>query len=114
MQYRGLSKLLGLDYTIVYKKWIDNKAVDALYHIEGQSCPLPSFHGSLCAVSEIIPQWVQNISQSYSNDTWIFSLFSTLQFIPTLKPNLTLHQGLLWWKEKLCVGSNGNWRQQML
>jgi RNase H-like domain found in reverse transcriptase len=98
MQHRGLSKLLGLDYTIVYKKGIDNKVVDALYRIEGQSCPLPFSNGSLCAVSEIISQWVQDISQSYSNDTWISSLFSTLQLIPTLKPHLTLHQGLFRWK----------------
>jgi Integrase zinc binding domain/Integrase core domain len=95
-------------------KGIDNKVADALSRIEGQSCPLNSSHGSLYVFSEIIPQWMQDIFQSYSNDTWISSLFSTLQLNPTSKPHLTLHQDLLWWKGKVCVGSHGNWRQKML
>jgi hypothetical protein len=83
-----LSKLLELDYTIVYKKNIENKVVDALSRVEGQFCHVLLLQGSLLAVFEIIPQQVQDLTQSYPEDSWIASLLSSLNSNPPAKPQL--------------------------
>jgi RNase H-like domain found in reverse transcriptase len=61
LQHRGLSKLLGFDYTIEYKKDIDNKVADAFSRTDEFS------NNSLCitvdftSVFELEPQWITDI-----------------------------------------------------
>jgi RNase H-like domain found in reverse transcriptase len=69
IQHLGLSKLLGLDYTIVYKKGSDNKAANTLSRKEEPINPLCSMQAQLSAIFVIVPQWVQDMSSSYK-DTW--------------------------------------------
>jgi hypothetical protein len=47
LQHKGLSKLLGLDYTIEYKKRVENKVDDALSRVEGQNRELIALQGEL-------------------------------------------------------------------
>jgi RNase H-like domain found in reverse transcriptase len=108
MQHRGLSKLLSLNYTIEYKRGIENKVVDALSRREGHSGQLDCLHGSLLAVSELIPQWVQDIQQSYQNDPWIDGLKNNISTAAAAHPHLSHHQGLVRKKRKICVGRTGN------
>ena len=42
LQKKGVSKLLGLDYTIHYQQGKENKVVDALLRREGESVVMPS------------------------------------------------------------------------
>jgi hypothetical protein len=107
MQHHGLNKLLGLDYTIVYKKGSDNKVVDALSRREEPINSLCSMQAPLLAISAIIPQWVQNVSSSYKDDPWINAFLQSLTPNVT-PPHLTYTQGLLRWKGKICVGSTGS------
>jgi RNase H-like domain found in reverse transcriptase len=108
LQHRGFSKLLGFDYTIEYKKDVDNKVVDALSRRDG---PLVDSIGSTAAltfVSEIIPQWVTYIQLNYHNDPWIAELLHKAQTSNYSVHHLTIHQGVLRWKGRICVGTSGN------
>jgi RNase H-like domain found in reverse transcriptase len=60
MQHKGLIKLLGLDYTIEYKKRIENRR-------EGYSGNCEE----ILAISELAPQWVSDVKESYVDDQWI-------------------------------------------
>jgi hypothetical protein len=77
------------------KKGIENKVVDALSRVEDQIGKLLSLQGSICTFSEITPQWMFDIVQSYVQDSWIETLLSKLNATPLVVSNLQLHQGLL-------------------
>jgi RNase H-like domain found in reverse transcriptase len=47
LQHRGLTKLLGLQYKIEYKKEIDNKVANALSRCEGRSGELHTLSAEL-------------------------------------------------------------------
>jgi hypothetical protein len=53
MQYKGLCKLFGMNYTIEYKKGVENKIANALSRREGQNSPV-------LAISELIPKWMHD------------------------------------------------------
>ncbi|KAJ3685268.1 hypothetical protein LUZ61_014432 [Rhynchospora tenuis] len=71
MQHKGVCKLMGLDYKIEYKKDITNKVADALSRVEVSDEP----DSELCAITELKPQWVDEIRESYGEDDWIKQLF---------------------------------------
>jgi hypothetical protein len=68
LQHRGLSKLLGFDYTNQYKKGIKNIIIEALSRKEGHSGQLFHLNATLHSFSKLIPQWVANIKSSYVGD----------------------------------------------
>jgi transposase InsO family protein len=112
LQHRGLSKLLGLDYTIEYKRGVDNVVADALSRRDNSSsAPVLA---ELQIISEIIPQWVQDIKLSYTDDPWIADLLQKLHPVASSENHLTLHQGIIRFKGRICVGNSGNWRLQLL
>ena len=60
LQKKGMAKLIGLDYTIQYKKGKGNVVADAL------SCCMEK--GETTAISEAIPEWYQEVASSYESD----------------------------------------------
>lgn len=109
-QHKGLSKLLGLDYTIEYKKGCENKVADALSRRE-ETEGKPYFNSNLCMVSEIIPQWALDIQRSYEGDSWIENLKSKLTQTEEGQQShhLTQYQELIRYKGRICVGGTGDW-----
>ncbi|KAJ3707739.1 hypothetical protein LUZ61_011444 [Rhynchospora tenuis] len=110
MQHRSLSKLLGLQYTIEYKKGANNLVADALSRREA----VEGAQSEVCMVSEIISQWVHELHSSYSGDEWIQQLKKQLQEGHHDHHKLSEYQGLLRYKGRLCVGQAGGWRTQLL
>ncbi|KAJ4789708.1 polyprotein [Rhynchospora pubera] len=108
MQHKGLCKLLGLDYRIEYKKGKENVVADALSrkvrHNEVSEA---------LAVTELIPTWVEELKSSYENDVWVQELKRKFER-GELTSNYTLHQGLMRYKNRICVGDNGSWRVKLL
>ncbi|KAJ1687481.1 hypothetical protein LUZ63_018871 [Rhynchospora breviuscula] len=90
MQHKGLCKLLGLDYTIEYKRGVENVVADALSRREGQHMNSGS---ELTLVSELVPEWVQELKQSYENDEWIQGVKEKLEKGELDANSYTQHQG---------------------
>ncbi|KAL0361456.1 UNVERIFIED_CONTAM: Transposon Ty3-I Gag-Pol polyprotein [Sesamum radiatum] len=59
LQQRWVSKLLGLDYEVQYRRGIDNKAAAALSRRD---------HGECSIITVIIPNWVTEVQRSYDQD----------------------------------------------
>jgi hypothetical protein len=73
------SKLLGLQYRIVYRPGTDNRAADAM-----SRHPAPP---AVCSVmSAVVPTWVKAVSASYQDDPVSKSLLSKLAVDPTSVP----------------------------
>lgn len=60
-QQKALTKLMGLDYKIIYKKGSENGAADALSR-------RPISNSSVYALSTVQPAWLQEIVASYTTD----------------------------------------------
>ncbi|XP_039039693.1 uncharacterized protein LOC120177719 [Hibiscus syriacus] len=82
IQKKDLTKLLGLDYTIQYRKGRSNVVVDALsrqWEDQGQSFAM--------STTIIIPSWVQDVEASYKEDLLAADWISKLTVNPTIDIN---------------------------
>ncbi|KAH0694078.1 hypothetical protein KY285_021175 [Solanum tuberosum] len=92
IQQKGLTKLLGPDYEVQYKRGAENRVVDALSRQqEGLDSLDNQDIGNLMAISSCTPTWVREIIGSYVEDAHV-------RYIITL----------------LAVGSHGTLRQQLI
>jgi hypothetical protein len=58
-QQKVFTKLLGFNYTVVYKKGADNTAADAL-----SRHPAPP--AQILAISTVVPQWMTYVTDAYA------------------------------------------------
>ena len=96
-QQRVFSKLLGLQYRIVYRPGSDNRAVDAL-----SRHPAPM--ASCAAVSTLVPSWISAVVASYAQDPSAQSMIAKLALDPVAVPNFTLQSGVLRYRSRIWVG----------
>jgi hypothetical protein len=59
--FKVFTKLLGLQFTIKYKKGTTNCVADALSRH-------PALEASLCAISQLQPAWLSDVIASYDSD----------------------------------------------
>ena len=70
-QQKALSKLLGLTYTICYRKGVENRAADALSRRPHTAQEiLPKLHH----IYSVQPLWLDDIIQSYVDDPFSAAL----------------------------------------
>lgn len=107
-QQKALTKLLGLQYTIEYKKGSTNQATDAL-----------SRHPAI-SVSEVLaitvgtPEWIEDIREGYKNDATAQAIMDKLQADPKSVKNFTWQENLLRYKGRIWVGRNVEMQQAIL
>ncbi|OIT20411.1 hypothetical protein A4A49_38895 [Nicotiana attenuata] len=115
IQQKGLTKLLGLDYEVRYKKGAKNRVVDALsrqqkdseYHI-GHS------QGTLQEISVSVPSWMQEIAHSYEGDPTATEVISRAA-VTLQGPNIWHYtSSILRKKGKIYIGTNGDLRTQLI
>lgn len=96
-QHKALTKLLGLQYRIIYKKGSDNGAADAL-----SRCPQHS-SVTLSALSICVPAWIQEVVEGYQQDPDALSKVQTLCINNSTIPDFVLKNGVLYYKDRLWI-----------
>lgn len=107
LQQRWITKLLGFDYEIHYKRGLENKTADALSR-RGDSTV------ACAAVTTLIPTWVQQVVQSYVGDSFVQSVFNSKEQDPASFPDYSILQGLLRYKGRIYVGDALNFREMLI
>jgi transposase InsO family protein len=106
-QQKVFTKLLGLHYSIVYKKGSDNRVADALSR--------RSHHEASClAISVSAPSWVARVVDSYSEDAHATQLLAKLSLDNDSVPHFSLQQGLLRFKNRIWIGDCALIKQQLV
>jgi hypothetical protein len=98
-QQKVFTKLLGLNYRIIYKKGIENGAADAL-------SKNPTDQVSCLAMSTCQPQWLQHLLDSYAINEQTRVLISKVTLDTSVVPHFTWHQGILRYKGRIWVASD--------
>jgi hypothetical protein len=109
LQQKWITKLLGYDFRVEYKKGIDNRVADALSRREDFSA-----EASLSLLSIPTASWVTDLKAQYHIDA---TLQATLQkwHQGDLDPQkYSLRDGLLFYKNKLLIGDCPTLRDQIL
>jgi len=109
LQRRGMSKLMGLDFTIQYRRGYENKAAGAL-----SRCLAKIEEGTVAAITAVTPNWLGEVADSYQQGKWTKELLEQLVLTPGSKPNYTLQNGLLRYKGRLIIGEDGALRRRII
>lgn len=106
LQRKAMTKLMGLNYKIQYKKGKENRAADALSR---------RGHSSLATtVTEIIPSWIQEVINSYATDPAAQALLLKLAICSPDDQGYSLQQGLIKRHNQVWIGHNSALRTRML
>ncbi|WVZ49036.1 hypothetical protein U9M48_000418 [Paspalum notatum var. saurae] len=106
-QQRVFTKLLSLQYRVVYKPGLTNRAADALSRRAH-----PDAH--VLAVSNVNPVWVNAVIKGYESNPDAQTLISKLAVAPDAVPNFSLSTGLLRHKSRIWLGNNVAMHQQIM
>ncbi|KAF3650371.1 putative protein-like [Capsicum annuum] len=107
IQQKGLTKLLGLDYEIIYRKRAENRVADALSRI-------PEEQGEFQALSGAQPECFLEVEKSDKGDNSAQEFFTTLAINPNHNQDYKLTSGVLRYKGKVYIGKTTTLRQQLL
>jgi hypothetical protein len=106
-QQKVFTKVLGLQYKVVYKKGVENKVADALSR--------KLYHSATCfAVSVVTPAWLSEVVDSYQNDDHALSLITKLSVDPAVVPKFILQNGLLRYNNRIWIGNNQQLKHKLL
>ena len=98
MQRKAMTRLMGLQFRIVYKKGKDNLAADALSRVA-------HLH-TLQAVSMVKPDWLQEVLHSYTTDPRAQKLLTQLAIQSPDMAGYSLDNGVIRYKNKLWIAQN--------
>ena len=87
LQHKALIKLMDLQYTIQYKKGVNNAAADALSRCEHTN--------TVQAISECLPTWVQKLKEGYEDDDQAKQLLQELAVSPDSNQDYKLQNRVL-------------------
>ena len=112
IQKKGLTKLLGLRYKIVYRKGRENIVADALSRKLSDLSAMDI--GTLGAITNILPAWYEEVHASYEKDCRLQTIILNKLTGTTREPDFTYKEGILRYKGRIMVGQGGYLRTQLI
>jgi hypothetical protein len=102
MQQRWVSKLLGYDFLVEYKKGQENKVADALSRRNEEDEPVIT----LSVISYSTLEWLTDLKESYLSDPVLKDLVRKVQEGLLTNTKFVFQQGLLLYKKRLYIGES--------
>jgi hypothetical protein len=107
-QQKWVTKILGYDFEIVYKKGKQNVVEDALSRKD------EDVEAFLCAISIIQPDWIIEARDEWKNDEKVWTLTQRLQQDSSASDTFTWKNESLWYKDRLYLCKNSQLKQKVL
>jgi hypothetical protein len=107
-QQKWVTKILGYDFEIVYKKGKQNVVADALSRKD------EDVEAFLCAISIIQPDWIIEARDEWKNDEKVWTLIERLQQDSGASDTFTWKNDSLWYKDRLYLCKNSQLKQKVL
>lgn len=104
-QQKAMTKLMGFQYKILYKKGSTNCAADALSRMDHTE-------STLAALSVALPTWLQPLQDSYANNPVAQKLLSSLA-LETTTGYYSLDQGIIKYKNVIWLGHSVDYQTQV-
>ncbi|WOG95792.1 hypothetical protein DCAR_0415120 [Daucus carota subsp. sativus] len=107
LQHKWLSKLLGYDYSVVYKKGKDNLVADALSRCHDQGAQCNALH-------TVISLWKQELKNSWETDQFAQEMLVKLMTGNSELKGYKLVDGDLMYEGRWYVGNGNQMRKQII
>lgn len=107
VQQKWITKLMGLNYEIQYKKGSENRVADALSRLSGDI-------GECYATTTVIPSWLQDVINSYAGDVGVQHILTSKQQDSNSLSQYTLDGPVIRYKGRLFVGEANGCREKIL
>jgi transposase InsO family protein len=107
-QQKWVTKILGYDFEIVYKKGKQNVVADALSRKD------EDVEAILCAISIIQPDWIIEARDEWKNDEKVWTLIERLQQDSGASDTFRWKNDSLWYKDRLYLCKNSQLKQKVL
>jgi len=101
-----MAKLMGLDYSIQYKKGKENLAADAMSRCQEE--------GSAASITVVIPAWCKEVVDSYKGDEHIQSLWEKIALGSEEVEGYSMVNGLLRYKGRIVIGLDEELKRKIL
>jgi hypothetical protein len=108
-QQKWITKLLGYDFVVEYKKWVENRVADALSRKEGWE-----EDGSLFLLSIPTAEWVEELKQQYQSDEELQPLWEKWLRNELDIQKYSTRDGVLLYKQKIILGQSPKIKAQVL
>ena len=107
-QKKWVTKMLGYEFEIIYKKGKQNVVADALSRKD------KDVEALLCAISIIQPDWINEAREEWKNDEEVWELIRKLQQDSSTSDTFSWQNDLLWYKDHLYLCQNSQLKQKIL
>ena len=107
-QQKWVTKMLGYDFEIIYKKGKQNVVADALSRND------ENVEALLCAISIIQPNWINEAREEWKNDEEVWALIRKLQQDSSASNTLSWKNDSLWYKDRLYLYKNSQLKRNIL